>query len=208
MTQRERYIETAKKYVGCRWGDARHKRLLDLYNSHKPLARGYSIQPYDAWCQATVSAIAVECGLTDIIAMEVSCPKAVEIWKKMGCWVEDDGYRPKPGDIIYYDWQDSGVGDNTGNPDHVGIVTECDGKTISVLEGNINNGCGYRRLDVNGRYIRGFAVPKYKDEPIGPISPTDREKTQKRFGFDNNTMAFLDGHPYRDSLYQKLANMK
>jgi len=28
-----------------------------------------------------------------------------------------------------YDWQDSGIGDNTGNPDHVGIVTKVTGIT-------------------------------------------------------------------------------
>ena len=32
-----------------------------------------------------------------------------------------------------------------------------------------------------------------------------REQVKKRFGFDDNTMAFLDGHPYADALYQKLA---
>lgn len=33
----------------------------------------------------------------------------------------------------------------------------------------------------------------------------NREAVQKRFGFDDNTMAFLDKHPYSDALYLKLA---
>ena len=33
----------------------------------------------------------------------------------------------------------------------------------------------------------------------------NREAVQKRFGFDDNTMAFLDKHPYPDALYLKLA---
>lgn len=35
-----------------------------------------------------------------------------------------------------------------------------------------------------------------------------RDNTQKRFGFDNNTMLYLDDHPYPESLYTKLSEMK
>ena len=34
---------------------------------------------------------------------------------------------------------------------------------------------------------------------------TDRDKVQEYFGFDNNTMNFLDKHPYKDALYKKLS---
>lgn len=41
----------------------------------------------------------------------------------------------------------------------------------------------------------------------GAVKPSgDRAKTQERFGFDDNTMAYLDKHPFPDALYQKLAN--
>ena len=33
----------------------------------------------------------------------------------------------------------------------------------------------------------------------------NREAVKKRFGFDDNTMAFMDKHPYPDALYLKLA---
>ena len=42
--------------------------------------------------------------------------------KKMGIWVDDDRYTPKPADAGLYDWNDSGRGDNTGTPDHIGTV--------------------------------------------------------------------------------------
>lgn len=38
-----------------------------------------------------------------------------------------------------------------------------------------------------------------------PVQKTDRQITQDRFGFDSNTMAFLDKHPWKDALYKKLA---
>ena len=37
---------------------------------------------------------------------------------------------------------------------------------------------------------------------------TNRDKVQKRFGFDNNTMSYLDKHPYPDALFEKLATRK
>ena len=83
----------------------------------------------------------------------------------MGIWIEADNYIPKPADIILYDWQDSGKGDNTGNPDHIGIVEKISGNTITVIEGNYSNAVKRRQIAVNGRYIRGYIVPKYDVEP-------------------------------------------
>lgn len=86
--------------------------------------------------------------------------------------MENDAYVPSPGDYIFYDWQDGSnyaTTDNTGSADHVGIVVSCDGKTIKVIEGNMSDAVGYRKLAVNGRYIRGFGVPKYASRP--PLRP-------------------------------------
>ena len=68
-------------------------------------------------------------------------------------------------DLIFYDWDDKGTGDNKGVSDHVGIVEEVSGSTITVIEGNYNNACKRRTLKVDGRYIRGYGVPKYDIEP-------------------------------------------
>ena len=67
------------------------------------------------------------------------------------------------GDVVFYSWNDSGVGECTSGASHVGIVTSCDGKKITVIEGNISNSVGYRTIAVGGRYIRGFGVPKYEN---------------------------------------------
>jgi LysM repeat protein len=85
----------------------------------------------------------------------------------MGIWVENDAYVPKAGDIILYDWDDSGAGDNTGNADHIGIVVSISGSTIKVIEGNTGNAVGYRNITVNGKYIRGFVTPKYSTKATG-----------------------------------------
>lgn len=161
---RKKYVDYAVGYLGCKESDGSHKKIIDLYNSHKPLARGYTMKYTDAWCACFVSAMAIGCGMTDIIPLEVGCGQYVELAKKASIWVEDDAYIPKKADIVLYDWQDGtnyATTDNTGSPDHIGIVVSVSGKTIKVIEGNMSNAVGYRSLTVNGRYIRGFVTPKY-----------------------------------------------
>ena len=163
MSDRQKYIKTAASYIGCKESNGTHKKIIDIYNSSKPYPRGYAMTYQAAWCAAFVTAMAIECELTDIIPKECSCNKMIELFKKLGSWQENDAYTPKPGDIIFYDWEDSGKGDNTSQSDHVGIVESVSGSTITVIEGNYNDAVGRRTLKVNGRYIRGYGVPKYKD---------------------------------------------
>lgn len=161
---RQKVVATAESYVGCKEADGSHRKIIDLYNSHKPLARGYAVKYTDAWCSTFASAVAIACGLTDIIPTECGCEKHIQLFKALGAWVENDAYVPKLGDYIFYDWQDGenyATTDNTGAADHVGIVTGISGNTITVTEGNMSDAVGHRKLKVNGRYIRGFGTPNY-----------------------------------------------
>ena len=162
-------VEQAKAWLGKKESDGTHKEIIDVYNSHKPLARGYKMKYTDAWCSCFVSAVAIKLGYTDIIPTEVGCGKHIDLFKKINCWVEDENRVPKAGDIIFYDWDDSGIGDNKGNSDHVGIVEKVEGSTITVIEGNISNSVGRRKIAVNGKYIRGYGVPKYDVETVENI---------------------------------------
>ena len=158
---RNKVVKQAQAFIGLKESDGSHMQIVNIYNGHKPLARGYKLKSTDSWCAATVSAVAIECEYTKIIPTEVSCPQMIELFKKLGEWQENDAYKPSPGDVIFYDWQDSGSGDNKGVADHVGIVEKVSGNTITVIEGNKNDAVGRRTLQVNGRYIRGYGVPKY-----------------------------------------------
>ena len=68
---------------------------------------------------------------------------------------------PQPGDVVFYDWQDSGSGDDRGAADHVGIVSSVSGRVLKVIEGNFSNSVKERTLEVNGKYLRGFGLPAY-----------------------------------------------
>ena len=84
-----------------------------------------------------------------------------------------------------YDWDDNGVGDNKSGPDHVGIVEKVSGNTITVIEGNYSNAVKRRTLLVNGKYIRGYIVPKYEaekaEEPkVEAAAPADTAKHRSK----------------------------
>lgn len=141
-------------------GESGHQRVLDVYNAQKPLPRGYKLQKKDPWCAATVSAVLITNGYNDIA--ECSCTVMTKTAKDLGIWVEDDAFVPQIGDIVMYDWQDSGKGDNQGNPDHVGIVISVDKSKIVVREGNKKNTLGNRDITVDGLHIRGYITPPYE----------------------------------------------
>lgn len=163
-----RVVEQARSWLGCKESDGSHKKIIDVYNSHKPLPRGYRVKDTDPWCAAFVSAVAIRLGYTDIIPAECSCAKMIEQFRRLGAWAEDESRTPRPGDILFYDWEDDGKGDNTGRADHVGIVEKVSGGTVTVIEGNLSNGVNRRKLAVNGRYIRGYGMPKYDVQTCAP----------------------------------------
>lgn len=174
MGSRQAMVAKMKSWIGKNEVDGSFREIIDIYNSHTPRARGYKLQYSDEWCAGTVSAAAIATGNTNAVPLEVSCHYMIEGAKAKGIWVENDSYVPQGGDIILYDWQDSGIGDNTGNPDHVGVVEYTSGGIIHVIEGNNGEKVARRELSVNGRYIRGFIVPKYSANtaPSGGVTPT------------------------------------
>lgn len=161
-------VTVMQGWIGTYKGDHLHETILKIYNSFKPLPRGYKMTTKDPWCAATVSAASIACGYTDIIPPECSCGKMIELLKKKNSWVENDAYVPKPGDLIFYDWNDDGIGDDTKGHDHVGVVESCIAGKITVIEGNFSNQVKRRVISVNSKYIRGFGVPKY-DPPVTTI---------------------------------------
>lgn len=170
MTESELRSKVANwltSYVGVKEGSTKHKEILKIYNNSKLCTR-YTVTTSDAWCATAVSAAFIALGLAGkagsgsvFECVECSCANMITKAKAQGTWVETDSYKPSVGDVILYDWQDSGSGDNTGTPDHVGIVYSVSGNSFKVIEGNISDTVGYRSMTVNGKYIRGFIVPAY-----------------------------------------------
>lgn len=156
-------LDVARGWLGYSEKNGKFKQIIDLYNSHKPLARGYKMKYTDEWCACFVSACAIKAGAVDLIGTEVSCNQFIEIFKKKGIWIEDGSQRPKVGDIILFDW-DTSVQPNNGSADHIGFVEQVTGSTIVCIEGNKGEAVARRTINIGWGYIRGFARPKYSSE--------------------------------------------
>lgn len=170
---RANIVSTARAFLGAEVGGSAHKDIIGTYNAVKPLPRGYKMTNSDAWCAAFVSAIAVKAALTDIIPPECSCNAMIQLFQALGCWEENDAFTPQIGDILFYDWDDNGIGDNKGAADHVGIVSAVTGATITVIEGNYNKAVRERTMYINGRYIRGYGLPDYAAKADKPAPVVD-----------------------------------
>ena len=168
---RQKVVDLALSWVGKNEKDGSYKEIIDIYNNFAgPFPRGVHMQYGWSWCACTWSALAVSLGYTEVMPIEISCGELIKRAKEMGVWIEDDSYRPLPGDGILYDWQDSGIGDNQGWPDHVGTVVSTTDREITVVEGNKSDAVGVRTIPINGKFIRGFIAPKFMDEEtIVPI---------------------------------------
>ena len=159
---RMKLVDTACGWAGVREDDGSHHFIIDLYNTLDPLPQDYRVTYDDAWCAAFVSAAALEAGMTDILPPECSCSRQIKLFQNLDRWEEDDGYRPLPGDIIFYDWDFQRSLDCTGWPEHVGIVVGTYGPYIRVMEGNMDDGfAGFRTIRQNDWCIRGYGLPDY-----------------------------------------------
>ena len=155
-------LNVARSWIGYSEKNGKHKEIVKVYNSHKPLARGYKMKNTDPWCDCFLSACAIKANAVDVIGTEVGCENHISIFKKKGIWNEDGSVKPKVGDIILYNWDDA-TQPNDGAADHIGIVEQVYANTIVCIEGNHNDAVGRRTINVGWGYIRGFARPKYAE---------------------------------------------
>ena len=206
---REMYVSTAARYIGAQMGDERHRQIVDAYNRYLPHPRGYTLRYTDKYCMPFCAAVAVMCDMTDIYPMECGCGEAQQLAVSMGIWNEDDAYIPKPGDLIMYDWQDSGKGDNRGWPDHVAVVTGVDeeDELIHTINPNdSNHAVSTRSIPINDKFIRGFVTPYFAalatpDYRIG-VAITDLYlRTGPGANYQKCNIELQDGRGIRCALY-------
>ena len=146
----EDIVEVARKEMGATNGNKYRKWYTGRADG----------QP---WCATFVSWCANQCGFIDsgIIPKFALCSDGSDWFKARNLW-KGRNYTPKPGDIVFFDW------DGNGDPNHVGIVEYAEGNKIHTLEGNTTGGKAAKRVR-NKSDIMGYGTPKYPKSGNGKI---------------------------------------
>ena len=146
MTDKEKLLDTAWKYLSCN-GD---------YVCNKKLHLGYITH----WCAYAVSAIMQDCGFIGKYIKEVeggagSIPRGSD--GKFGKWFKKSvNMPPQRGDLFFMRYNDYPEQDKYFC-DHVGIVEDFDGTTITTLEGNVDgNNAAWAKTSIFRRKYRAF----------------------------------------------------
>ena len=160
-SQRDRVLAAAAAMVGVRGGSAEHQRLVNDYNSVRPLPVGYAVKNTDDWCDIFTTVIFQREGLSDLIGRECGVERHIHIFQRLGIWNEDGNSTPSAGDIITFNW-DKDTQQNDGWADHIGIVEKVENGIIHTIEGNSNNVVKRNTYRIGHGNIRGFATPRYK----------------------------------------------
>lgn len=126
----------------------------------EPYWRWYGFDSRVEWCACFVSWCANECGYIEagVIPKFAACASQGVPWfQERGLW-QDNSYEPRPGDIIFFDWDDGG---QDGSSDHVGIVEKVENGRVYTIEGNSGDSCRQNSYPVGYYEIYGYGTPAY-----------------------------------------------
>ena len=150
MTDRERFLNTAKGYIGTNGN----------YVCNTKLRLG---AVYD-WCAFAVSAIMKDCGFVGKYIKAVTggagdVPRTSD--GKYGDWFKKGTKAPQAGDLFFMRYADYPYQDKYFC-DHVGIVESVNGNAITTLEGNVDgysyNWAGTSTFKRKTRYLSDGTV--------------------------------------------------
>ena len=172
MTDRERFLNTAKGYIGTN-GNFVCKTNLGLG------------AVYD-WCAFAVSAIMKDCGFIGKYIKAVAggagdIPRISDA--KYGDWFKKGTKAPQAGDLFFMRYADYPYQDKYFC-DHVGIVESVNGNTITTLEGNVDgysyNWAGTSTFKRKTRYLSdGTVYAFYRPRWSGTTSTSTSQTKNK-----------------------------
>ena len=149
-------LKTALSFLGLNEADGSYKQIIDLYNTLTPLPRGYRMRYEDPWCTAFIAAIGAACGLSGVLLPECSAEKMLELYRQRGLVYLPSQLDPRPGDLIFFDWE------HDGQADHVALVYSVKNGRVLLVEGNAGDAVVLRALSPDSRkHIRAWARPPY-----------------------------------------------
>ena len=83
-----------------------------------------------------------------------SCSASLKVFEKSGLVKNPKTYKPKSGDLIYFDWNQDGIAE------HVGMVFSYDGKNVETIEGNSSDAVRHKKYIATSKYISKYVEVK------------------------------------------------
>ena len=126
----------------------------------EPYWSWYGFSSRVEWCACFVSWCADQCGYIEagVIPKFAACASQGVPWfQERGLW-QDNSYEPRPGDIIFFDWDDGG---QDGQSDHVGIVEKVENGRVYTVEGNSGDSVRQNSYPIGYYEIYGYGTPAY-----------------------------------------------
>ena len=108
-------------------------------------------------CMPSLGMITINIEVGVIPKFAACASQGVPWFQERGLW-QDNSYEPRPGDIIFFDWDDGG---QDGSSDHVGIVEKVENGRIYTIEGNSGDSCRQNSYPVGYYEIYGYGIPAY-----------------------------------------------
>ena len=113
--------------------------------------RWYGFDSHVDWCAIFVSWCADQAGMleTDSLPKYAGCDEGIRWFIKKGKWYNRK-IEPKPGMIIFFDWDDDGASE------HTGIVEKYEDGLIYTIEGNSHDVCRRKWYAAGDKCIMGY----------------------------------------------------
>ena len=133
--------------------------------------------PYGDWCAMFISFCL---NYADIPESAIPYDCATTTWidslSARGMYAPAGSYDPKPGDLIFFDWEGDGLSD------HVGIVWAVNPGSITTIEGNHTPSVELFDYDLSDGHIQGYGI--LPENPA--LAVTDSEENENESGENEN----------------------
>ena len=125
--------------------------------------------PYGDWCAMYASFCLRYAGVEDF-PLEANVDRWIDVLTENGIYAESLAYTGKPGDLIFFDYDQTADGGITVDADHVGIVAELipanGGETakIRTIEGNKRDKVTYATYELDDPAIIGYGLIPFGEQ--------------------------------------------
>ena len=213
--QRTDIVNVAKSQVGYQEGSSSSQLSGSTYggSNYTEYGRWYGMQ--DMWCAMFVSWCAKVANIpSSIVTYHSYTPSGLSWFKSRGqaysrATVASGGYKPQPGDIIYFK-----SARNSNPTNHIGIVTNYSGSTVYTIEGNTssatistNGGAvAAKSYSISNTYIVYICKPAYTGTNISTSGSSGNYLTNENNWIPDSVQNIVFNASYYAAKYEDLKN--